>query len=122
MIDHISLGVADLNRSAAFYDEVLGKIGYVRLWTMNNAAGYGSPGGNDKLALFVTASVRAPGAGFHIAFTATSEEAVRQFHAVALQLGGTDAGLPGLRENYSPTYYAAFVFDLEGTKLEAVCQ
>lgn len=122
MIDHLSMGVANLDRSTAFYDGVLGKIGFVRVWTSNSAAGYGPPGGNDKLALFETRGARAPGAGFHLAFTAASEEAVRQFHAAALQLGGTDAGGPGLREKYGPTYYAAFVFDPDGAKLEAVCQ
>jgi catechol 2,3-dioxygenase-like lactoylglutathione lyase family enzyme len=122
MIDHLSIGVADLDRSTAFYDGVLGKIGYVRVWATVSAAGYGSPGGNDKLALFVSPMARAPGAGFHLAFTAASEEAVKQFHAAGLQLGGTDAGAPGLRENYSPTYYAAFLFDPDGVKLEAVCQ
>lgn len=122
MIDHLSIGVADLDRSVGFYDGVLGKIGYVRVWTTSSAAGYGPPGGNDKLALFVTAEARAPGVGFHVAFTAASQDAVRQFHAAALQLGATDVGGPGLRENYGPTYYAAFVLDPDGTKLEAVSQ
>lgn len=122
MIDHLSIGVVDLDRSVAFYDGVLSKIGFVRVWTMMNGVGYGLPGGNDKLALFAAANPCAPGAGFHLAFTAPNEEGVREFHAAALQLGGTDAGAPGLRENYSPTYYAAFVFDPGGVKLEAVCQ
>lgn len=82
----------------------------------------GSLAGNDKLVLFVSPEARAPGAGFHLAFTAASEEAVRQFHAAALQLGGADVGGPGLRANYGPNCYAAFVLDPDGTKLEAVCQ
>ncbi len=122
MIDHLSIGVVDLDRSTAFYDGVLGKIGYARVWATDSAAGYGSPGGSDKLALFVSPTAPALGAGFHLAFTAPTEDAVRQFHAAALELGGRDAGGPGLRENYGPTYYAAFVFDPDGAKLEAVCQ
>ncbi len=122
MIDHISIGVTDLDRSVIFYDGVLSAISYVRVWRTDNAAGYGRDGGNDKLALFSHRSARAPGAGFHLAFTAPSEEAVRQFHAAAVELGGADAGRPALRERYSPTYYAAFVLDPDGWKLEAVRQ
>ncbi len=122
MIDHISIGVTDLERSVIFYDGVLGAIGYVQVWRTNKAAGYGRDGGNDKLALFSDPAARAPGAGFHLAFSAPSEEAVRQFHAAAVELGGTDAGGAALREKYSPTYYAAFVLDPDGWKLEAVRQ
>ncbi len=122
MIDHLSIGVTNLVRSITFYDGVLQELGYERLWKTSSTAGYGVPGGNDKLAVFVSPLARAPGAGFHLAFTAESEGAVRQFHAAALRLGGTNAGSPGLRDNYSPTYYAAFVLDPDGVKLEAVCQ
>lgn len=122
MIDHISIGVTDLNRSTAFYDGVLKALGYVRVWRTESAAGYGLDGSNDRLALFVHPTAAAPGKGFHIAFRASSNEKVTRFHAAGLQLGGVDAGAPGLRPNYSPTYFAAFVLDPDGTKLEAVCQ
>lgn len=122
MIDHISIGVTDLERSIVFYDGVLGTLGYSRVWRTDDAAGYGIDGADDKLALFSNHSARASGPGFHLAFTAPSEEAVRQFHATAIELGGLDEGQPALRKNYSPTYYAAFVLDPDGWKLEAVRQ
>jgi catechol 2,3-dioxygenase-like lactoylglutathione lyase family enzyme len=122
MISHLSLGVADLERSTRFYDAALGALGYVRVWTNAHRAGYGVEGGNDKLALFPCSDAAPPGDGFHVAFDAGSSEAVDRFHAAALAAGGTCNGPPGLRVRYSPTYYAAFVIDLDGHRLEAVCQ
>ena len=121
MLSHLSLGVADLARSTAFYDGVLAALGYVRVWGNEDGIGYGEAGGNDRLALFVQADpVAPPGAGFHLAFAASSRAAVDAFHAAALRLGGRDEGAPGERPHYSPTYYAAFVTDPDGHKLEAV--
>jgi catechol 2,3-dioxygenase-like lactoylglutathione lyase family enzyme len=123
MLSHLSFGVGDLDRAAAFYDHVLAPLGYVRLWSSPKGVGYGKPGGNDKLALFPEpGQTTAPGPGFHLAFTAPSNAAVDAFHTAAMAAGGTDHGAPGLRPRYSPTYYAAFVGDLDGYKLEAVCQ
>ena len=123
MLSHLSFGVADLARAAAFYDGVLATLGYVRVWGDEEAVGYGEPGRNDKLALFARGNdVSPPGAGFHLAFAAPSRAAVEAFHAAALRLGGRDDGAPGVRPLYSPTYYAAFVIDPDGYKLEAVHQ
>lgn len=123
MLSHLSFGVADLARAAAFYNGALKALGYVRVWSNEDGVGYGEPGGNDKLALFVqTDGVTPPGAGFHLAFAAPSRAAVDAFHAAALRLGGRDQGAPGPRAHYSPTYYAAFVTDPDGHKLEAVHQ
>ena len=122
MIGHLSFGVADLPRATAFYDAALAPLGYARVWTSEHGVGYSAPGGNDKLALLPRADVRAPGGGFHVAFDAPSQEAVDLFYAAALAAGGRDDGAPDLRPRYSPTYYAAFVIDLDGYKLEAVCQ
>jgi catechol 2,3-dioxygenase-like lactoylglutathione lyase family enzyme len=66
--------------------------------------------------------VRPPGPGFHLAFNAESQSAVNAFHSEALGAGGTDNGRPGLRPQYGPTYYAAFVIDPDGHPIEAVCQ
>ncbi len=125
MIGHLSLGVRDLARAQAFYDVVMPCIGFVRVWAYPDAAGYGPQGGGDKLALFehaeATASLAA-GPGFHLAFDATSHDAVDRFHAAALAAGGTSEGGPGLRPHYGASYYAAFVRDPDGHKLEAVCQ
>jgi catechol 2,3-dioxygenase-like lactoylglutathione lyase family enzyme len=122
MIGHLSFGVADLARAARFYDAALAALGFVRVWTNPDGVGYGAPGGGDKLALFARADAVAPGAGFHLAFDAASPEAVDRFHAAAIAAGGTDNGPPGLRPHYSPTYYAAFVIDPDGYRLEAVHQ
>jgi catechol 2,3-dioxygenase-like lactoylglutathione lyase family enzyme len=92
------------------------------VWRYPTAAGYGPPGGNDRLALFERAEAAAPGPGFHLALRAPSQAAVRAFHAAALAHGGTDDGPPGPRPQYSPTYYAAFVVDPDGHRLEAVHQ
>lgn len=123
MLSHLSFGVADLARAAAFYDGVLATLGYVRVWGDDEAVGYGVPGGNDKLALFAQGGrVSPPGTGFHLAFAAPSRAAVDAFHAAALRLGGRDQGAPGARPHYGATYYAAFVTDPDGHKLEAVHQ
>jgi len=122
MLDHLSFGVLDLDRSAAFYDAVLASLGYQRLFTTPRGVGYGVPGARDEaFAILASGSeARAPGAGCHLAFVARSREAVAAFHEAALAAGGTDEGGPGLRPAYGPGYYAAFVRDLDGYRLEAV--
>ena len=122
MLGHLSFGVKDLVRAAAFYDAVLAPLGFVRVWDTAKGVGYGPQGGNDKLALFPVETPVAPGAGFHLAFDAPDREAVDGFHAAALAAGGADLGAPGLRPRYGETYYAAFVRDPDGHKLEAVHQ
>src|SRR5262249_20746706 len=98
-------------------------LGYVRAWEGEHGIGYGPPGGNDKLALFAQdRPVTPPSAGFHLALAAPNRAAVDAFHAAALRLGGRGDGAPGLRPDSSPTYYAAFVIDPDGYKLEAVHQ
>jgi catechol 2,3-dioxygenase-like lactoylglutathione lyase family enzyme len=123
MLGHLSFGVSDLVRSAEFYDRILNPLGYVRVWSNRRGVGFGEKGGGDRLALFSQAGhVMPPGPGFHLAFTASSREAVDAFHAEALQAGGRDLGAPGPRPQYGATYYAAFVLDPDGYKLEAVHQ
>lgn len=121
MLHHLSFGVTDLTRSAAFYDATLAALGYVRVWADDTAVGYGHPGGDDKLAIKLRAAASvAPGPGFHLAFAAPSRDAVLRFHAAALQHGGVDNGPPGLRPHYGEHYYAAFVIDPDGYRVEAV--
>jgi catechol 2,3-dioxygenase-like lactoylglutathione lyase family enzyme len=123
MLAHLSLGVRDLGPAMRFYDAALAPLGYVRVWASAHAAGYGEVGGPDRLALFARADrASPPGPGFHLAFRAPSRAAVDAFHEAALVHGGRDAGAPGLRPRYSPSYYAAFVTDPDGHKLEAVHQ
>lgn len=122
MISHLSLGVSDLARSAAFYDAVLSTLGYVRLFTHERAVGYAPPGARDEpfAILAVADGARVAGAGCHVAFAAAERRAVDRFHAAALLGGAADEGAPGLRPKYGPGYYAAFVRDLDGHRLEAV--
>jgi catechol 2,3-dioxygenase-like lactoylglutathione lyase family enzyme len=122
MLGHLSLGVSDLARATAFYDAILAALGYVRVWTGERGVGYGEPGQGDKLNLFQSEAVRPPAVGFHLAFNAPSPPAVDAFHAAALSAGASDSGAPGLRPHYGPAYYAAFVVDPDGYKLEAVHQ
>lgn len=123
MLGHLSFGVENLVRAAAFYDAALAPLGYLRVWSSQHAVGFGTKGGGDKLALFAkTGEARAPGPGFHLAFAAPSRSAVDAFHAAALRAGGIDAGGPGPRPQYGASYYAAFVIDPDGHKLEAVHQ
>jgi catechol 2,3-dioxygenase-like lactoylglutathione lyase family enzyme len=123
MLSHLSFGVEDLVRATAFYEQVLAPLGFVCVWRSGRASGFGAPGGNDRLALFAKpGKARPPGEGFHLCFDAPNSAAVDAFHAAALAAGGTDAGAPGFREHYAPNYYAAFVIDPDGHKLEAVHQ
>lgn len=127
MLHHVSLGVRDLESSARFYDAALAALGYVRVWSdlrggrEGRAVGYGLPGAGDSLALKERGADRiAPGAGFHLAFTAPNRAAVDRFHDAALRHGGRDNGTPGLRPDYGEHYYAAFVIDPDGHRIEAV--
>ncbi|MFS2177670.1 VOC family protein [Rhizobium pisi] len=127
MLHHASLGVSDIERSAAFYDAALAALGYVRVWDdirpgqTGQAIGYGLPGGGDKLAIkHRPDGQRPPGPGFHLAFAAPSRQAVDEFHSAAIAHGGRDNGRPGLRPDYGEHYYAAFVVDPDGHALEAV--
>ena len=122
MFDHLSLGVRDLERAVIFYDAALAPLGYVRLWRKSRGAGYGPEGfeGEAPFAIVLADDGAHIGQGFHVAFAARSREAVDGFHRAALVAGGVDDGPPGIRENYDPGYYAAFVRDLDGHRLEAV--
>jgi catechol 2,3-dioxygenase-like lactoylglutathione lyase family enzyme len=123
VFDHVSVGVENLERSVAFYDACLGALGHVRLWRNARSAGYGPPGyeGEAPFALVACGpDAKPPGRGFHLALVAPSRAAVDRFHAEALRKGGVDEGPPGIRENYDPGYYASFVRDPDGHRLEAV--
>jgi catechol 2,3-dioxygenase-like lactoylglutathione lyase family enzyme len=121
MLHHASFAVANLDRSSAFYDAIFSALGYVRVWTDETAVGYGFPNGGDKFAIKLrTGEAAVPGAGFHLAFAAPSREAVAGFYKAALEHGGRDNGGSGLHPEYGENYYAAFVFDPDGYRIEAV--
>lgn len=116
MLDHVSLRVQDFPRALAFYRAALEPIGYAVAMEYPGGAGLGEPGKPD-LWIAVTDKALHP---THIAFR-TSRARVDAFHAAALAAGGTDNGPPGVRTDYHPHYYAAFVRDPEGNNIEVVC-
>jgi catechol 2,3-dioxygenase-like lactoylglutathione lyase family enzyme len=128
MLHHISLGAVDIQRAARFYDAALEPLGYVRVWTDlrpgedEQAVGYGVQGADDLLAIKQVSQLIPHMPGFHLALAAPSRASVVAFYAAALAAGGTDNGPPGLRPDYGPDYFAAFVVDPEGHRLEAVCK
>jgi catechol 2,3-dioxygenase-like lactoylglutathione lyase family enzyme len=117
MYDHIGLRVADPDTSVRFYSAALQELGHV---VGSRGDGYAGIGPRDAPALWLYQSDER-GRGTHVAFAAASRAAVDRFHAQGLQAGGRDNGKPGLRADYSPTYYAAFLIDPDGNNVEAVC-
>ncbi len=120
MLHHASLPVEDIDRSRRLYDAALAELGYRRVCSGPGFAGYGVEDGKDKLALVQTAAAAAAGSGFHLALAAPSREAVHAFHEAAMRHGASDNGRPGPRPHYGPDYYASFVIDLDGHRIEAV--
>ena len=125
VIDHVSIPVADLGRAATFYDAVLDTLGLCRRKERPGAIGYGPD--NRAAPVFwildrVSEGSATPGIGLHISFEAPDRRSVAAFHAAALRSGGKDAGAPGLRPQYTTPFYGAFVLDLDGYKIEAVCR
>ena len=120
MLHHASLPVRNLARSARFYDQALGALGYTCVVSSRSYRGYGIETGKDKLLIVEKRDAQSASPGFHLAFEAPSRRAVDDFHAAAIQNGGIDNGAPGLRPDYGTFYYAAFVIDLDGHRIEAV--
>jgi catechol 2,3-dioxygenase-like lactoylglutathione lyase family enzyme len=124
MINHLSLGVREFARSRAFYDAALGALGYRRLKEVDDAIGAAAGYGTERAMFWITrradTATVSPAAGTHIAFDASTRAAVDAFHRAALSAGGRDNGAPGLRAHYHPSYYAAFVVDPDGHRIEAV--
>lgn len=121
MLHHVSLPVSDIATAAKLYDAMLGPLGYCRVAQSTGFIGYGTEENRDKFAIVSTNSVSAPQAGFHLAFSAPSCLAVDSFHQAALHHGATDNGAPGLRPDYGANYYAAYIVDLDGYHIEAIC-
>jgi catechol 2,3-dioxygenase-like lactoylglutathione lyase family enzyme len=130
MIDHLSIGVADLGKAREFYDTVLKTLGYVRLFNVNIpdagdvACGYGEKDGQPRFWIGVPDRLDAKAnmtGGTHVCFEAKSRKDVDAFHATALKAGGTDNGKPGLRPHYHENYYGGFAFDPDDNKIEACC-
>ena len=117
MIDHTGIGVADVQRSAAFYDSALAPLGLRRARQMPEGLGTDGVGYGIDYPVFWIDRFHPHSVKQHTAFSAKSRSEVDAFHAVALKAGGTDNGAPGQRW---PSYYAAFVLDPDGNNMEAV--
>jgi catechol 2,3-dioxygenase-like lactoylglutathione lyase family enzyme len=125
MIDHTGIGVADLGRSAAFYDAALSTLGLRRVMQLPADSGTDAVGYGVDHPIFWIDRFHPHGVKQHTAFAARNRAEVDAFHAAALKAGGTDNGAPGLRDTaagYPLGYYAAFVLDPDGNNMEAVCR
>jgi catechol 2,3-dioxygenase-like lactoylglutathione lyase family enzyme len=120
MIDHVSVAVADLGRSASFYEAVLAPLGLAKLVTREATIGFGKAYPEFWINLRPGLGLVPQSTGVHICLRTRSEDSVRAFHAAALAQGGADAGAPGPRQAAMTTYYGAFIFDPDGNKIEAV--
>lgn len=120
VIDHISIGVTDLASATAFYDAVLLPLGYTRIWITKGAARYGLGRSDEFFSIRAQPDgVTVPADRCHVAFQALSRDSVERFHAAAVALGAADEGAPGLCPEYGDGYFAAFVRDLDGYRIEA---
>ena len=122
MLHHVSVGVRDVARAAGFYDPVLKSLGYKRVADYSpGAIAYGESKGKPEfwIGLPHDQGIPSGGNGTHVGFTAKSKGAVNKFHEAALKAGGSNNGEPGPRPDYGPAYYGAFIYDLDGNKIEA---
>lgn len=119
MLDHVSIGVRDLAAARRFYDAVFAPLGYRCLVDGDGYAGYGAEAPEFWLNRTDHPVPADPRSGLHFSFVAPSQAAVRAFHAAGLKSGGKDNGKPGPRPDYGPHYYAAFVVDPDGYRVEA---
>ncbi|MCR9213118.1 MAG: VOC family protein [Proteobacteria bacterium] len=119
MLDHVSLAITDREKSKTFYSATLETLGLRKVMDFGEAFAYGPSEEQPFFWLTETPKAGDP-AGVHWAFRATDRAAVDKFHAAAVASGGADDGAPGLRD-YHENYYAAFVLDPDGNRIEAVC-
>jgi len=122
MLDHISIGVLDIEKARKFYDAALKPLGHSCLSHDEGSLGYGT----DRVRFWISrveSPVPAnPNSGLHFCFAAPTRKAVNTFHNAALGQGGANNGDPGLRPDYGQNYYAALVLDPDGYRLEAYCR
>ena len=117
MVDHVAVNVSDWGAAKRFYEAILGPLGYRVLYEEEGTVAYYA----DEKALDFGIGRRAPVGGAHVAFKCPDQESVHRLYEAGLAAGGRDNGPPGLRPQYAPDYYAAFVLDPDGNNIEAVC-
>ncbi|XUM21689.1 VOC family protein [Bradyrhizobium oligotrophicum S58] len=120
MIDHVSVGVSDLVRSARFYERALAPLGLTRLVERPSTVGYGKTYPEFWINLRASMARVPADTGSHLCFRAKSTAEVDAFHEAAVEAGGVSDGAPGLRPHDRVRYYAAFVLDPDGSRIEAV--
>jgi catechol 2,3-dioxygenase-like lactoylglutathione lyase family enzyme len=120
MIDHVSVGVSDLERAARFYEATLAPLGLARVVTRPATVGFGKAYPEFWINLRAGMAEVAAESGVHICLRAKTTDEVDAFHAAALKAGGASDGAPGLRPHDRVRYYAAFVRDPDGNRIEAV--
>lgn len=118
MIDHFEIKVDKFERCVEFYEGVLNPLGIELKWSDESAAGYGEFGDDERVLFLIEKGV--PASALHIAFKAADESAVKRFHKAGCKVGCQCNGKPGPRPDYSPGYYAAFLYDPDGNNVEAV--
>lgn len=118
MFDHLGIHVVNLEASVRFYTAILAPLGFELCSRDESSAGLGPKGAP---SLWLYSSAPTTHLGTHIAFAATERKAVDAFHSKGLAAGGKENGPPGVRADYSPNYYAAFLIDPDGNNVEAVC-
>ena len=116
-VEHVAVNVGDWTRAKAFYEAALGLLGYRVVYEEPDALAYFA----DANGLDFGIGRRDPVGGAHVAFGCADRAGVDRFHEAALAAGGTDNGAPGIRAQYAPDYYAAYVLDPDGNNIEAVC-
>ena len=120
MIDHVSIPVSDLDRAARFYEVVLSALGYAKLEVRPATIAFGKRYSEFWLNHRPGLQPLRVGDGAHVALRAASREMVDAFHAAAIASGGASVGAPGLRPHHGDGYYAAYVRDPDGNRIEAV--
>ncbi|MEJ2625930.1 MAG: VOC family protein [Pseudolabrys sp.] len=120
MIDHVSVAVRDLQAAARFYEAVLATLGFAKLEDRPATVGFGKQYPEFWINRRADMALLPTNSGAHVCFRARTTEVVDAFHQAALAAGGTDDGAPGLRPQHGVGYYAAFVRDLDGNRIEAV--
>jgi catechol 2,3-dioxygenase-like lactoylglutathione lyase family enzyme len=120
MIDHVSIGVSNLERAARFYEATLAPLGLVRLVTRPKTIGFGKTYPEFWINWRPGMTPVAAGSGSHICLRTKSEREVDAFHEAALTAGGSSESAPGLRPHERVRYYAAFIRDPDGNRIEAV--
>ena len=121
LVSHVSVGVSDLARAGVFYDAVMAVLGARRVMEHGGGIGYGRTFPEFWASRPHDRQPAVTGNGTHICFAADGPEVVDAFHAAGLAAGGHDDGAPGRRPEYAPGYYAAFLRDPDGNKVEALC-